>query len=270
MVTHLHADCTVDAMAILERQEKAVNKLKNMKHEYGSLQTWLQRFDDAIDECKSLGATLTDDMQRTYLMHNLNGKIFEQTLLLWRGVLTRTTFPQTYDSLKAYITNEYSSQMTQTECTKVIYGVISAHQKKKTELSLKTNETDKHDKDKCFICDRKGHKMKKCWYYDATKTVEQNKKEAAKKIKAKLEAKKKRRKHQTRIWMEQRVVTTIQIQRIKTHHHKKVPMLSCHPRQNKQECARFTKPVCIANHVTQPGCAQGKWISYMILAQSVE
>jgi hypothetical protein len=105
MVTHLHADCTVDATAILERQEKAILKLKMMKHEAGSLQMWLQRFDDAIEECETLGATLTDDMQGSYLMQNLNENIFEQTLLLWRGDLTRTNFPQTYDALKAYITN---------------------------------------------------------------------------------------------------------------------------------------------------------------------
>lgn len=42
MVTHLHADCTVDMTAILERQEKAINKLKSMKHDYGSLQMRLQ------------------------------------------------------------------------------------------------------------------------------------------------------------------------------------------------------------------------------------
>jgi hypothetical protein len=35
------------------------------------------------------------------------------------------------------------------------------------------------------ICDQKGHNMKKCWYYDSNKTMEQNKKEAGEKIKAK-------------------------------------------------------------------------------------
>ncbi len=30
--THLHADCTVDDTTILECQEKAISKLKNMKH----------------------------------------------------------------------------------------------------------------------------------------------------------------------------------------------------------------------------------------------
>jgi hypothetical protein len=42
VVTHLHADCTMDATALLERQEKAIKKLKSTKHESGSLQMWLQ------------------------------------------------------------------------------------------------------------------------------------------------------------------------------------------------------------------------------------
>jgi hypothetical protein len=102
-----------------------------MKHKSGSLQMWIQWFDDAIEECKRLGATLTDEMQRTYLIKILNKKVNEQTLLLWRGVLTRTTFSQTYDGLKAYITNEYSLQMTQANRAKVIYSVISTSLKKK-------------------------------------------------------------------------------------------------------------------------------------------
>ena len=47
MVTHMHADCNVDKTTILERQEKTINELKNMKHEQGSIQVWLQKFDDA-------------------------------------------------------------------------------------------------------------------------------------------------------------------------------------------------------------------------------
>jgi hypothetical protein len=115
MVTHVHADCTVDEATILERQEKAINKLQSLKHEQGSIQVWLQKFDDAIEECETLGATVTDEMKRIYLMKNINEKIFEQTLALWQGVLTRKSFPDRYDTLKAYIMNEYSSQMTQTE-----------------------------------------------------------------------------------------------------------------------------------------------------------
>jgi hypothetical protein len=168
MVTHLHADCTVDTTAVLERQEMALNKLKSLKHESGSLQSWLQRFDDGIEECETTGTTLTDETQRIYMMKNLNEKIFEQTLVLWRGVLTRSSFPQTYDALKAYILNEYSSQMTQPERAKVIYAVVSMA-KQKTELSMQGAETPPGNG--CHICGRKGHKMKGCWYYDATKTL---------------------------------------------------------------------------------------------------
>jgi hypothetical protein len=117
---------------------------------------WMQRFDVTIEECKALGATL----QRTYQMKNLNKKKYEQMLLLWRGVLTRTTFPQTYDGLKAYITNEYeySSQLTQANRAKVRYSVISTNLKKKMELSMQPEEAMKADKDECFIGDWKGHK----------------------------------------------------------------------------------------------------------------
>jgi hypothetical protein len=87
--------------------------------------------------------------------------------------------------------------MTQTECAKIIYSVVN-HQKKKTELSMQGGELNKDEKDKkkCFICDRVGHKMKKCWYYDALKTTEENRKEAQEKIKAKQEAKKKKKEEQ--------------------------------------------------------------------------
>jgi hypothetical protein len=68
----------------------------------------------------------------------------------------------------------------------VIYAVISASWKKKTEQAMLGNESDNGGKDKeiiCHICDRKGHKEKKCWYYDANKSREENRKKAQEKIK---------------------------------------------------------------------------------------
>jgi uncharacterized protein YifE (UPF0438 family) len=174
MVLHLHADFTVDKANILECQEKAINKLKSLKHEQGLIQVWLKKFDDAIEECETLGATVTDEMKRIYLMKNINEKLFEQTLVLWQGVITRMSFPDRYHTLKAYIMNEYSSQMTQTERAKIIHNVISAN-KKKPEPSLNTTEQGKADKAKCHVCGRLGHKYKKCWYYDPKLTLEENK-----------------------------------------------------------------------------------------------
>jgi hypothetical protein len=126
-------------------------------------------------------------------MKNLNEKIFEQMLVLWRGVLTRKSFLDKYDTLKAYIMNEYSSQMTQSERAKIIYNVISS-KKKKAEASFNASEDGKGEKGKCHVCGRVGHKMKKCWYYDPTKTLEENKKAAEQKMKEKQAAKKERAK----------------------------------------------------------------------------
>jgi hypothetical protein len=97
-----------------------------------------------------MGETVTDEMKLIFLMKNVNEKIFEHTLLLWRGVLTRKSFPDKHDTLKAYIMNEYSSQMTQPEWEKIIYNVISSH-KKKQELSLNVKESGKVEKYKCYV-----------------------------------------------------------------------------------------------------------------------
>jgi len=86
MVTHMHADCNVDETTILERQEKTINKLKNMKHEQGSIQVWLQKFDDAIKECEMMGATVTDEMKRIYLMKNINEKIISGQIQHVEGI----------------------------------------------------------------------------------------------------------------------------------------------------------------------------------------
>jgi hypothetical protein len=59
-------------------------------------------------------------------------------------------------------------------------------------LGKEGGENGGKDKDIiCHICDRKGHKEKKCWYYDAT-SREENRKKAQEKIKEKQEAKKKK------------------------------------------------------------------------------
>ena len=88
------------------------------------LQVWLQKFVDALDECETMAATVADDTKHIYLTNNLNEKIFEQTLSMQRGVLPKKNFPDTYDALNTYTTNEYSSQMTQPERAKIIYAVI--------------------------------------------------------------------------------------------------------------------------------------------------
>jgi hypothetical protein len=105
-------------------------------------------------------------------MENLNTKIFEQTLLLWKRTLTRSSFPTTFAELKAHISNEYSNQTSDPERAKVILNVVGQGTKKPKEQELSLNAHDKDAKGKCFLCGRKNHKMKQCWYYDANKTDE--------------------------------------------------------------------------------------------------
>jgi hypothetical protein len=188
MATHLQVDAAVDATAELQRQEKQMEKLKNTKHEFGSLEKWIMRYEDQLDICDALQCNVSDMMKRLYFMENLNPKNFEQTLIEWKSTFTRASFPKTYDEIKTHIINEYNAQMTDTERTKVILNVIKYSPKKGNELSMQTNEKEKG---KCYLCGNKKHKMKQCWYYEAGKSLEENKKNAETKIKERAEKKKK-------------------------------------------------------------------------------
>jgi len=78
MVTHLHVDQAVDDTAMLQRQEMQLEKLKKLKHESGSLEKWLLKFEDQLEVCDALGCKVTDHTKRLYLMENLNSKIFDK------------------------------------------------------------------------------------------------------------------------------------------------------------------------------------------------
>ncbi len=98
-------------------------------------------------------ATITNEMKRIYLMKNINEKMFDL-------VLTSEAFLDKYDMLKAYIMNEYSLQMTQEVCARIIYNAIDTTKRK------------------------------------ANMTLDENKREAEKKIKEKKKQRKKKRRQQ--------------------------------------------------------------------------
>jgi hypothetical protein len=54
MVAHLQVDAAIDETAVLQRQEKQLEKLKTMKHEFGMLEKWIMRFEDQLDVCDAL------------------------------------------------------------------------------------------------------------------------------------------------------------------------------------------------------------------------
>jgi hypothetical protein len=93
IATYLQVDVAVDETTVLQRQDMQLKKLKKLKHECGSLEKWIVKFKDQLNVCQALGCTNTDKTKGLYFMENLNNKIFEQTLLLWKNTLTRTSFP---------------------------------------------------------------------------------------------------------------------------------------------------------------------------------
>ena len=96
MVTHLQVDVAVDETSVLQRQEKQLEKLKATKHDFGSLEKWIIRFEDQLDICDALQCNVTDSKKRLHFMENLNPKNFEQTILMWKSTLTRASFPKMY------------------------------------------------------------------------------------------------------------------------------------------------------------------------------
>jgi hypothetical protein len=46
MVTHLYVDQAVEDTAMLQRKDIQLEKLKKLKHESGSLEKWLLKFED--------------------------------------------------------------------------------------------------------------------------------------------------------------------------------------------------------------------------------
>jgi hypothetical protein len=100
MVTHLQVDAAIDETAVLQRQEKQLEKLKTMKHEFGMLEKWIMQFEDQLDVCDALQCKVSDNTKRLFFMENLNPRIFEQTIIMWKSTLTRASFPKTYQEAK--------------------------------------------------------------------------------------------------------------------------------------------------------------------------
>ena len=149
---------------------------------------------DQIRVCEAVKCALTEVHYKTYFMENLNANIFEDTLQHWRNEVTRRNLPKTYAEIKEYILNDYSAQTTREDRMKIILGVVSKawtktnpkynEDKDKNELSM----VGKVKEDGCELCGMENHKLDKCYNYDKTKSMEENRKIYA----AKLEGKKKK------------------------------------------------------------------------------
>lgn len=121
MATHLQVDAAVDETAVLQRQGKRLKKMKTTKHKVGSLKKLILRFEDRLHICDTLQCNATDNTKFFNFMENLNPKILEQTILMWRSTLTRASLPKKY---------EVNAQMTDDKRSKVIVNVMKPSPKK--------------------------------------------------------------------------------------------------------------------------------------------
>ena len=64
---------------------------------------------------------------------------------------------------------------------------IIKHSLTKNIGKLHMQTTEKDQRGKCYLCDNKNHKMKKCWYFEAGKSIKENKKNAEAKINERAE-----------------------------------------------------------------------------------
>ena len=129
-------------------------------------------------------------------MDGLNPRIFDSVLKQWNMTIGRPLFPDNYEDLKLSIQKEYMQLYRDPVSARVIAEVLhSSSNKGKTEISLEAKETKAGGKAEeaketkgdptCWICDRAGHMMKDCWYYDPSMTKEANREIAAKEIEKK-------------------------------------------------------------------------------------
>jgi hypothetical protein len=81
--THLQVIGDIDDCTLLRRQELQIEILKKLRHDVGTLETWMRKFEVQIRVCEAVRCALTDVHYKTYFMENLNPKIFEDTLQLW-------------------------------------------------------------------------------------------------------------------------------------------------------------------------------------------
>jgi hypothetical protein len=78
----------IDDCTLLRRQELQIEILKKLRHDVGTLETWIRKFEDQIRVCEAMRCALTDVHYNAYFMENLNPKIFEDILQLWPNEVT--------------------------------------------------------------------------------------------------------------------------------------------------------------------------------------
>ena len=190
--THLLKAMPKEDTAIQGRRDALIALLGTVKHTSGSYERWVERFEDQKTICETAGCEISDAKLRNLFMDGLNRRIFESILKQWKLTVGRPAFAETYEGLKAEIRMEYNAICADPERARVVAEVMFARSGKtdgRAEISLESKESSPPvtpdqksgnvDDRECWICDKKGHLMKDCWYFDPKKTKEEMRELAA-------------------------------------------------------------------------------------------
>jgi hypothetical protein len=181
--THLLFGIENDAILMLEQQKQQENILSKMKHVSGDFYRWLQKFEDQIEVCETVGVELTEEIKVMYFMSNLNESIFKDTQGLWRSTFTRGTFPRTFAGLKERIITEFGQKNMDNPY--LIAKVSNAGEKPvgKGEVSFPVKEESKHSGGSgCWLCSG-SHRYRECDHYDSSLSFDENKRRVAEMLK---------------------------------------------------------------------------------------
>ena len=168
IVRHIHDNMrTIDL-----RQEAEIDKLKQLKHKYGTLIDWIQRFEDQLDICESVGLELSEEKKCRIFIHNLNPALFEDTIRSYFHRATSSNYPNTLGELKQYILSEFEDTITRRP---ELLKRILRGDRVETTLQVNQKKSKSNNKFKCEICDAVSHVTTACKFYNNKFTIPQNK-----------------------------------------------------------------------------------------------
>ena len=179
--THLLRPMPKHDTGIQARRDALTDRLRSIKHESGSFERWIERFEDFYSICETAGCVIEDSKRRNFFMDGLNPKIFSSLLVDWKKTVGRPDFPEEYEQLKELVKGEYNAICMDPERARMVAEVMytkSGAGSGKTEMSLEAKEEQEDDR-RCYICEQPGHIMRRCEFYDKSKTKAEMREAAA-------------------------------------------------------------------------------------------
>ena len=131
----------------IDMRETVVDAVKTCKHMHDSYDRWVQRFEDALNRCESLGYPLLEVDKCHWFLKNLNDDIFGDFKRQATSKFTKDKVPRNdYLQLKKFVVEEYTAIWNNNPelVLKIMRnkGKVATSDRESNELSLKANEVN--------------------------------------------------------------------------------------------------------------------------------